>query len=183
MIYYSMPFNTEKNIGKYYNSFMSLLPDGAWGCFVDGDATFTTYDYGFVIEKAIKENPSYSCFTCYTNRIGCPWQIAPNVDKVSNDIEYHRKFGASLKDAYGSTTIDVTSNVPPFLQAFSGFFILLKKSAWLGVNKFKEEKMLSVDVDMHEKLTRNGYRTGLIQGLYLYHWYRGGDMSNISHLV
>ena len=42
-IYYSTPFNSDKNIGVYYNDVMNLLPnDSDYMVFVDGDTIFTT---------------------------------------------------------------------------------------------------------------------------------------------
>jgi hypothetical protein len=73
-IYYLIPYNTDKNIGIYYNEAMELLPnDNDWMVFVDGDTIFTTADYGSLIKDVIQDNPDYDMFTCYTNRVGCKW--------------------------------------------------------------------------------------------------------------
>jgi len=181
MIYYTMPFDSTKNIGKYYNNFMDILPtDNDWACFADGDTLFTTYNYGTLIEKAIEENPTTSCFTCFTNRVNCPWQIAPGIDTASNDIMYHRNFGEKLKTIYGTRVLDVT-NTPP-QNLLSGFCFILKKSSWKTIGGFKEG-MLGVDNDLHRKLQKHGLKFLLIEGLYLYHWYRNGDANEKSHLI
>ena len=182
MIYYSSPYTTDKNIGKFYNQFLEILPSNEdWACFIDGDTLFTTYDYGYLIEKVVAENPSVDCFTAYTNRVACEWQIAPNVDKETDDIKYHRKFGEDLKSSYRTSVMDVTDK--PRNSVLSGFFILLKKQSWIDIGRFKETGMLGVDNDLHWKLQDCGKKLMLMQGLYLYHWYRGGDRSYKKHLI
>lgn len=175
-IYYSVPFNTDKNIGVYYNDAMELLPnDSDYMVFVDGDTIFTTPDYGNIIYKAILNNPEYDMFTCYTNRVGCKWQIHPNVDIDSNDMKYHMEFGQSIKD--NEEVIDVTKN-----SLFSGMLFIVKKSAWNKIGGAKKAGMLGIDNDIHLKIKKNGLKFGLIKGLYVYHWYRGGNKYNTSHL-
>lgn len=182
MIYYTVPFDSNKNIGKYYNSFMDIIPDDDdWACIVDGDTIFTTPDYGLIIEKVVQENLDASCFTGFTNRVGCEWQIAPGVDVTSDDIKYHRDFGEKMKIIYGSSVVDVTNK--PKNAVMSGFLIMIKKSAWRTIGGFKDEGMLGVDNDLHWKLQNHNLKFYLIRGLYLYHWYRGGNKKYIEHLI
>jgi GT2 family glycosyltransferase len=182
MIYYSIPYSTEKNIGKYYNQFMENLPNkDDFACFVDGDTIFTTSNYGHIIEKVVSENPEVGCFTCYTNRVGCKWQIAPGVDTQSNDIEYHREFGLSLQTIFGTNCIDV-SNVNRN-EVMSGVMILLRKDIWEKIGKFEEGGMLGIDNDLHWKIQKNGEKIYLMKGVYIYHWYRWPDPKNKTHLL
>jgi hypothetical protein len=182
MIYYTVPFDSSKNLGKYYNDFMKVLPnEDDWACIVDGDTIFTTPDYGLLVEKAISENPDADCFTAMTNRVGCQWQIAPGVDIHSDDIRYHRDFGKLLKTVYGHSVVDVTNK--PKTQVMSGFFILLKKSSWQKFGGFKESGMLGIDNDLHWKIQKHKQKFYMIRGLYLYHWYRGGNAADKSHLL
>jgi GT2 family glycosyltransferase len=182
MIYYTVPFDSNKNIGRYYNRFMEAVPrDNDWACYIDGDTLFTTPDYGLLLENAIKENPDADCFTAYTNRVGCKWQIAPGVNTESDDIRYHRKFGEDLKLIYGSSVKEVTD--VPRDRVMSGFLFMLKKSAWKDIGGFKEAGMLTIDNDLHWKLQDYGKKFYLIKGLYLYHWYRGGNMKDKRHLL
>jgi len=182
MIYYSIPYSTEKNIGKYYNDFMKALPsDDDYACFVDGDTIFTTSDYGSVIDRAIKENPDVGCFTCLTNRIGCKWQILPGVDQDNNDMKYHRDLGRRIQTIFGTICEDVTDK--PDNEVMSGLLILIKKSAWKKIGGFKEAGMLGIDNDLHWKLKRKKQKIYLMRGIYLFHWYRWPDSKNKSHLV
>jgi GT2 family glycosyltransferase len=181
MIYYTVPFDSSKNIGKYYNSFLEKLDNEDWACFIDADTIFTTYDYGVIIENAVKKYPQVGAFTCYTNRVACQWQIAPGVDVSSNDMAYHRKFGENLKDKFGENSIDVTDK--PRLEVMSGFFFMLKKSTWLKIGKFPENGMLGIDNALHWNIQNAGEKLFLIQGLYLYHWYRNGNKKDKTHLL
>ena len=69
------------------------------------------------------------------------------------------------------------------LQLLSGVLILVKKSVWKKVGGFKEGEMLSVDNDIHQKVKLAGEKVGLMKGIYVQHWYRGGDNKQISHLI
>jgi hypothetical protein len=185
VIYYSIPYNTEKNIGKYYNDFMEILPnDDDFACFVDGDTIFTTSNYGHIIQGVVNEHPDIGFFTCYTNRIGCPWQIAPGVDQETNDINYHRNFGLSLQTQYGTMCEDVTTvKINDISYLMSGVLILLQKKVWQKIGKFAENGMLGVDNDLHRKIQNNNEKLFIMKGVYLYHWYRWPDFKNTSHLI
>lgn len=181
MIYYTVPFNSEKNIGEYYNAFAKLLSANDYMCFIDADTTFTTYDYGTLIENVIKRYPEVDAFTCCTNRVACKWQIAENVNQLTDDIVYHRNFGKYRQEKYGTDCVDVTNKDDKKL--FSGLFLLIKKSAWDKIGGAISEGMLKVDNDIHRKLKKNGLLFYQMQGLYLYHWYRGGDRNYKDHLL
>jgi GT2 family glycosyltransferase len=182
MIYYSVPYSTDKNLGKYYNDFMKLLPnEDDYACFVDGDTIFTTANYGHIIEQVVKENPEVGCFTCYTNRIGCKWQILPGVDTDTNDIKYHRDLGRNIQTIFGTICEDVT-NVKKG-EVMSGLLILLKKSTWIKIGGFKEDGMLGIDNDLHWKLQKYNEKIYIMKGIYLYHWYRWPNPKNKDHLL
>lgn len=177
-VYHVIPWNSGKNIGQSYNQTMSLVKSQDWVCFIDGDAVHTTSFFGSRIEQIIEANPKYSLFTCYTNRIGCDWQIAPNVDKNSNDQKYHREFGEFLWNTNKTKVIDVTKSSP-----MSGVMLLINKSSWESVGGFKEDKMLSIDNDIHNRIRNARMKAGLMTGIYVQHWYRGGNQGDKKHLL
>jgi len=177
-VFHTIPWNSDKLIGKSYNQFMNFIGDNDWCCFLDGDAVHTSPFFGKRIESIIDSNPQYSMFTCYTNRIGCPYQIAPNVDGNSNDQSYHRNFGENLWNTFKTTVVDITNNTP-----LSGVLILIKKSEWEKVGGFKEVGMLGVDNDIHIKYKNFGFKIGLMKGMYVQHWYRGGNINDKKHLL
>lgn len=177
-VFHVIPWNSGKNIGKSYNQTMSLVKSQDWVCFIDGDAVHTTSFFGSRIEQVIEANPQYSLFTCYTNRIGCDWQIAPNVDKNTNDQKYHREFGEKLWETNKTQVIDVTKSSP-----MSGVMLLINRFSWERVGGFKEERMLSIDNDIHNRIKNAGMKAGLMTGIYVQHWYRGGNQGDKKHLL
>jgi GT2 family glycosyltransferase len=177
-VFHAIPWDSDKNIGQSYNSFMEMVDDDDWVCFLDGDAVHTSHFFGSRIEQIIDANPEYSLFTCYTNRVFCSWQIPPNVDKTTNDQKYHREFGDKLWDQNKTNVIDVTDK-----QLLSGVMILLSKDIWQRVGGFNSKGMLGVDNDIHKKVRNSGSKVGLMTGIYLQHWYRGGDYTNKKHLL
>lgn len=182
MIYYSVPYSTEKNIGKYYNDFMRTLPkDDDFACFVDGDTIFTTPFYGHTIENVIKENSDVLCYTCFTNRVACPEQIAPGIDTDSNDMHYHRNFGQMMESIYGTSCMDITKMKSG--QLISGCLILIQKNLWRRIGGFAEKGMLGVDNDLHHKVLKAGEKIYLMQGVYIYHWYRWPNYKDKKHLL
>jgi hypothetical protein len=179
-VYYGAPFDANKNIGVYYNKFVKMLPnDNDWAVFFDSDAMFTTTDFGLLIEGAIKNYPDAAAFTCYTNRVACQWQIAPGVDKKTNDMQYHRNFGSELKKKKGYRCIEIPTNAP----WMSGMFLAVKKSAWKKCGGFVEKGMLGVDNWFHQRLNETQQKFYLIEGLYVYHWYRNNGIEGTSHLT
>lgn len=185
MIYYSVPYSIEKNIGKYYNEFMGMLPrDDDFACFVDGDTIFTTSFYGHTINNAVNRYPRVGCFTCMTNRVFYKKQIVPDIDYDSNDMKYHRDIGTMLETVYGDTCKDITE--PLFEKQkhryFSGCMILLQKKLWKKVGGFKDG-MLGVDNELHKSIISMGEKVYVMQGVYMYHWYRWPDSNNAKHLI
>lgn len=177
-IWYNVPWSSEKNLGKAYNEFAALVPDDAWICFMDADTIPTTSDYGALIESIIRQNPEAEAFTCVTNRIGCPWQIAEGSDWESDDMRYHRRFGMSCHMLHGATLEDVTDKK----HLLSGQFICITKKLWNDIGGVKEDGMLGIDNDLHRRIKAAGRRLFLSKGLYVYHWYRGGNKKYTQHL-
>jgi len=177
-IFYIIPWNSEKNIGVSYNKSFSMVGPEDWICFIDGDAVNTSSFFGKRIEEVIEKNPEYSLFTCYTNRIGTRYQIPEGVDWNNNDMRFHRQLSDILWNKYNSEVLDITNESP-----LSGVMILSNKKTWEDVGGFLEQKMLGVDNDYHFKVKNSGKKIGLMRGIYLQHWYRGGNIRDKSHLL
>jgi len=165
------PYTTPeegKNIGKAYNACMELLPnDDDWACFLDHDAMFTTQDWNHQLYEIIDANPEYSCFTAMTNRIGNPDQRFAWVDTNNHDIVYHRGLGTEAQSQFRLDVKDITKR-----QTLSGVVILVQKSAWKKAGGFEEEGFLGVDNHFDIAIRKEGMKTGLMKGIYVYHWYR-----------
>tara|TARA_B100000963_G_scaffold85829_1_gene73441 strand:- start:2475 stop:3929 length:1455 start_codon:yes stop_codon:yes gene_type:complete len=183
VLFENTPYRTDLDLIKSYNSFMKLLPDDGWAVFRDGDTLFLDSYYGKVIEEAIKENPDTDCFTCYTNRVGCEWQVYNEYD--GDDIVKHRTISNKIKNIYSGEYLDVTNREDFYM---SGVVMILSKKAWKKIGGFKEwsskkGRTLGIDNRLYIDLRNNGFKIKLIKGLYIYHWYRGGNKEDKSHLT
>ena len=178
-ILYAQPFRRDKNIGQYYNWCMSLIGNEDWCCFTDMDAQYTTVFVGNQIEDIIRRYPECRCFTAVTNRVGCPWQKVG--DWKNDDMKYHYDLSSKLYKSKYSEIIDKSN--PDKKWVMSGVLILVKKSLWLKVGGFKTKGALGVDNDFHWKLMHHNEKLYLMTGVYIYHWYRGGNSAKHKHLV
>lgn len=181
-IFENTPYRSDKNLIIAYNSFMELLPEDGWALFRDADTLFLDSFYGEIINNAILENPDTDCFTCLTNRIGNVRQLHNEYN--GDDIVKHREIANKLRVQHTSKCDDMTNFKGGML---SGMLFILSKKAWSKIGGFKEfktghSKILGVDNKLHMDLTEGGFKTKIIKGLYIYHWYRGGDMKDITHL-
>ena len=178
MIFYSIPWDSTKNIGKYYNQFMEILPsENDFACFIDGDAMMLNTYFGKQLETYIEKYPECGIFTCMANRIGCEWQRAGNW--YSNDIQEHRMIAETLNK--GNYEIeDVTDK--PERKVMGGVMILIKKATWQKIGKFKDQGMLGIDNDIHWKAQKTGEKLYLMKEVYVFHWYRGGNQLDKQHL-
>jgi GT2 family glycosyltransferase len=167
------PYQRDKNLGGAYNEFMERLKEGDWAALIDHDAMFTTTDWHQQIEDAIEEDDGGTgLFTCRTNRIGCGWQKAAGADPKIHDIAYHRSIGRALAKARWSQTMDVTRwEALPSRKPLSGVLMVISKIAWEDVGGFKNG-FLTVDNDMHARMRRKNKAVKLLEGVYVYHWYR-----------
>lgn len=179
MIYYFTPYSTEKKLGKAYNNYMQLIPnEGDWACFMDYDAMFTVPNFGHQLESVLKRYPKCGLFTAVANRIGTNYQQVPNMWNVTDERE-HREKGLELQKKYYHICKDITTISP-----ISGMLILIQKKIWSMAGKFSEElDILGVDNDIHRKVQALGLSVMVMQGVYLYHWYRGGNPEKKEHLL
>lgn len=154
---------------------MSIIPNGSWGCFIDGDAMFTTPDFGHQLEEIIEENSQYDLFTCKTNRVGTKYQCVEGAWNIE-DMPTHRNMGKFLQLNKRVEVTDITNAAP-----MSGVLMLIKKAAWFYSNRFKEGGMLGIDNSIHYAIRNEGRKVGLMEGVYVQHYYRGGSGNN-NHL-
>lgn len=177
-IYFNQVFERSGNIGLHYNKFMSLLPnDDDFACFTDNDAIFTTYGHGEQLHKIIEKYPECGLFVATANRIGCLWQR--NGAWNNDNMKDMRAFGKRLADKHYDQVEDVTDKA--LSHPFSGFLILIRKSTWKTVGGFLEEGVLGVDNDLHRRAHEHGEKVYLMKGVFLYHWYRGGNRADKTH--
>jgi len=183
MIYTYIPYapsECEKNIGCAYNKFMEILPnDDDWGCFLDHDAMFTTSDWYHQLNEIVVKNPTVGAFGGRTNRIAKKYQLVGNIDPHNHDIKYHRQIGGYLQQTYYHDTSCVSRKTRP--RGFGGVFILLKKSAWKTIHGFKKTGFTGVDDDLRLRLHHAKIPFHIMNGLYVYHWYRADNPYSHGH--
>jgi len=184
MIYTFIPYSLTKNLGAEYNKFMSLLPnDDDFAVLLDHDTMITDYNWYKRLVEYTEIYPECGCFIGRANRLGCLWQRTFDEDTKewrNNDIKFHRKYAEKLIKRHPEV-LDV-SNVDPG-DVMGGVLILIKKSLWIKAGGFKEGDILGVDNDMHWKLQKLKEKVYMMQSIYLYHWYRGGNREDKSHLL
>ena len=167
----------KENLGKTYNQYMELLKnDEDWACFLDHDAMFTTIDWYKLLQDVITGNPEYSLLTAVTNRIGNAQQKFANL-KQTHDMVYHRGIGATALSQAGNTVMDVSNS-----HCISGVVMLIKKSAWKKAGGFKDG-FLGIDNDFHKRIVKSGGKVGVCRGLYIYHWYRADESSQLKPIA
>jgi hypothetical protein len=180
-IIYSTPFSSEKLVGKEYNRICEKASKGEWICLRDADTMFLRSDFGSIIENTIRENPNIDLFGCYTNRIGLNYQLYNGIMSENPDITYHKKIAdkAFQEHRYSCTIIN---------KPIAGLFLLFKKELWDEIKfcdgMFNNSNEL-FDWDFSKKVLESGKTIGLINGLYLFHYYRfiEGGKKYINHLL
>jgi GT2 family glycosyltransferase len=197
VIYTFIPYSAsdDPDLGAEYNRFMGMLPgDEDWACFIDHDAMFTTRHWYRQLADVIQLNPNAGCFTAKTNRVGNYIQVVDvdlatlnifsgrerrrkHLELLNNggnnhDIAYHRQKGQQLHD---SKRLVITQLPEEYL--LSGVLLLVRKGTWRQV-PFRSG-FFGVDAAYHYDCIKAGYRVYLMEGVYVYHWYRGD--ADVSH--
>lgn len=175
-IYNHTVYSLNGNIGEEYNKYMDLIPDEDWACFLDHDAVFTTPDWYVQLHNIIKKNPQYGLYTCMMNRVGTKYQIHKGIDPNNHDMKYHRMIGNSRLKQYKNQVVDITHNSP-----LSGVVILVSKNVWKRIGGCKDG-FLGVDNDIHIRCRNNNILVGLMEGIYVYHWYRADKKDGRPYL-
>ena len=168
-IHTTIPYSTEGTLGDAYNEFMEIVPDGDWACFIDHDAMFTTGMWKQHMESVIKDYPDYGMFTGVTNRIYNRHQRVSGIETSNHNYIYHKGVGEAAYNQYG-TLVDPL-DTDGYTVFMSGMLILISKDTW---NKIKfRSGFLGVDNAMHVECLYNDINVGRMNGLYIYHYYRG----------
>ena len=176
------------NIGCAYNKIMDSIPsEDDWVCFLDHDAMFTTDNWMPQIQSIINTHSEIGAFGARTNRVGYSWQLVGNIDIDNHDIAYHRKIGKHIQSKYyDQLSTGATFEIPNSKSSkfsghmineprFSGTLILVKKKTWSKIGGFKEEGFLEVDDDFRKRLSDNKIKFAIMDGVYVYHWYRADN--------
>ena len=173
MVIYT-PFPTDKNLGGAYNEIIASSRD-EWVILKDYDVCGLTPTQLLQIPEYInKYGDGTGIFTCYTNRIGYGHQRYRGEVSEDSDIKHHIEIAKNLESLHLSVT-----KMP---ELISGFFMVVKKSAWEKVQGFPDG-LLGVDDKFSRKIHKAGFDILRMDTIYLWHNYRlGKDWRDISHL-
>lgn len=178
MIYHFNTLFSGKNIGTYYNQCCRIVPwDDDWICLWDSDILVfnTVTDWNPFMEEQIKKNPDVALFTCMANRIGTHKQrLLPKQDENAS-MYFH-----CIKSKHILKTMGMT--VRKDAKSISGMMMLFRKKTWLLVGGFYERGILDVDKIFSREITSRGMKIGIMQGMYVMHYYRLVE-GNKDHLL
>jgi len=164
-VWYSAPADPDKNIGRAYNEFCDLIPnDDDWICLRDQDSLMWPELALKQIEDVLElYGDRYQLLGCMTNRLASTYQrpFPDDYEDPSVLTAYNRALWLH-KNRY--------SDVSDHNRPIAGLFMLFQKKTWKQ-NPFVEH---TYDADrlFSEAVMRSGGRIGLMQGLYVFHYYR-----------
>jgi GT2 family glycosyltransferase len=176
MIQIFKPYSIDKKLGKAYNESMSLLPDDGWGCLMDMDAMFLTPDAGHILHEYAKLLPDAGLLTCYTNRIHpkADQQLLHGVSE-NFSVDFHQQISYNQKRELFKYT--------ELKREVSGFLMLVPKKVWNEIKFDEFQDCLGVDNEFSWALFNRGKKIYRMDGLYVWHSYRIGDITNKKHLL
>lgn len=177
MIWYSNPYDRQKNIGRALNEFCSRVPDGEWICLQDGDIMYLTDHWGSQIEDIVKDNNEYSLIGCLTNRLRSPHQLHHGEFSTNSDILYHQVIAERLQNDHYSKVVETQKGI-------AGMFMLFPKWIWQRV-PFRQNSP-AFDTFFCRQIRAKGGKIGIAKGLYVFHKYRLGKENpkqNNKHLL
>ncbi len=175
MLHVSSPYRSDKNLGKAYNDFMRLIPDGNWVCLHDHDTMFLLPETIQMIDEYTKKFPDTGIFTCWTNRIGNPHQRVLPLNDNNDSILYHIGVAEKYKELLFQCSEVITE--------ISGFLMVINKSTWNKI-KFQESgKCLGIDTDFSLKVLASGMNILRMDSVYVWHTYRSKNgITDKTHL-
>lgn len=170
-----VPYMPDKKIGQAYNEIMEKS-ESEWVLFFDHDVLLGLNPlwHDICINAINKVGDNAGWITCYTNRIGCRFQKAPNLKgfdniRSSHDMNYHRQYAKTLYNNNKGKIKDLTLARG---ARFSGMFILTNKTAWSKSGGFVENGgFFNVDCKYYTSIKKAGFRVYIMQDLYVYHGY------------
>lgn len=166
-IWYFTPCSDRKNLAEAYNLYGSLVknPDD-WIVFQDRDIMYMTPDYFEIIKETIEKNPDYRLFTCMTNRVGNLVQCHDALISENPDLLHHEGI-ATLRAKENRHEVKSTHLV------ISGMWMAIQKKTWDRIGGAGTRPgLLGVDNYISRKIIACGMKIGVMQGLYVLHYYR-----------
>ena len=162
VVHYVSPYAVDYNLGASYNAAANGLKASDYIALMDNDACFLDVRFGRWIAETIKANPHYDIFVPRTNRLRDDMQRVNQMMNVA-DIKKHREVTETIWKKNSTNMIDAER--PP-----AGLCMIMKVST-LRKLKFRNG-LLVIDTDFMWRAKNAGYKIGIMQGIYLFHYYR-----------
>jgi len=166
-IHVCIPFEPGRKLAFAYDRAMENSPT-EWTLILDHDLYFCNPLWYIMSLNAIKqlEGKKVGWITAKTNRIGNKSQLYP-VPNDNDNLNYHIEIASKLYKKNKNLLSLVKGNP-------SGFFILTNKTACADVGGFDDigKGLSGVDNNYSKKLRAKGYGLYVMEGLYLYHYYK-----------
>lgn len=176
-VHYISPYSLTKNIGGCLNDAIQQLNPSPydWVCHLDQDALWLLPDSKAQLEH-ICANTKFDVIGPVTNRLAQRYQQVEGMfDQY--DIREHVKMSQKLQtDNYG-----IVQSTPNVLAAFC---LCFRVKVWEKI-KFTENS-LQFDSQFSISARRQGFTTGLMIGLYVFHLYRPlstNPTQDLQHLL
>lgn len=169
MITFAIPHAFDKDLATAYNNAVEACTT-PYLAICDRDILFTSPYYADRIAQTIQKNGE-AFYTCKTNRAACKWQLSTVTHWGNDDMRDHDKVTEILWRQRGTEVTDHTKS-----QLWSGFFMVIPVNKWKPLPP--KSGILGVDNEIH----RMADRVLLMEGIYAYHWYRGGNRADKRHL-
>lgn len=166
---------SNKDLGFYYNDIVKKYQSddykNDWICLLDHDARFLNDKWYVILEYYIKKyGETYKLFSCRTNRVHNLEQKVSHLENEDRNTP-HKKLADKL--ALTNYALSEASNL------ISGVLMLFP--CHLDVKFRQLGTPLGVDNAFHNDVKQKGYKVGIMENLYVYHWYRF-DTNNTNHL-
>lgn len=161
-----IPYGSDGNLGAAYNRAMERARD--WVCFFDHDILQVNPNWYKMLLHAIETLGHGAGFiTATTNAIACREQLCTDAP-AGHDIIEHMNYARKRQELFGKEPVKI--DIAKMQFPFSGFMIATHKGAWRASKGF-QDGFLGVDNYYHIAITKAGYSSWIIPGLYMYHIY------------
>lgn len=174
-ISYIQPYRTDLNIGLAINEAIANVRNSDWIVLLDHDVLFLRPDSKAQLEH-ILHTTQYDLLGPCTNRLAQRYQLIQGMFDEP-DIRKHIEVANRLhEDHYG-----LVQSTPNVLAAFC---LCFRKSVWDKI-PFRENS-LQFDSQFSVHTKRAGFKSGIMQGIYVFHAYRllsSNPKDDIRHLL
>lgn len=162
MITVFTPYGMNQKLAEAYNHCMHIS-DTEWTLLLDHDVFLACNPLWYRLCLDATENCSSDTglITCVTyNRNGFDLKV-----KNSSDLYHHINYAGMIYHQNKNALVESEDYKRP------GFFMLIRKSAWIDVGGFKDQGkgVNKVDHDFCRRLKERNYKIMIMSGLYVYH--------------